>query len=105
MTTTAAEHRKMMIAVRIARARVDWRAASKAPQPPPRSVSPPASHCESLQRADRANSSGRIGRGIGERVLRGARAAPYHPAERTAEYDHRDAAITKKDSRGLVTTS
>ena len=96
-----------MIAVSSARARVDCRAASKA-----RSTAPPKRDCatrlagEGLQRADRADQFGRVGRGIGERVLRGAR-APAHRAARTRRAAARSPgsrASTKSDRRGLVTT-
>ena len=66
-----------------ARARSSRRAASKA-----RSTAAAKRDCasrlvgEGLQGADRADQLGRIGRGVGERVLRGARAPPHQPPER-----------------------
>ena len=81
-----------MIAVRIARARVDWIAApigaldrGGEARPRQRLVG------EGLQRAHRADQLGRIGGGVGERVLRGARAPPHRAAEADErQHDHRN---------------
>ena len=107
MTTTLPNTRKMMIAVRTARARVDWIA-------PPEGALDRGGEArlrqplvgEGLQRAHRADQLGRIGRGVGERVLRGARAAPHQrgrsrPAAARSPGWRR---ARRPESRGLVTT-
>ena len=90
----AGEHEKDAIAVRIARAVMESRAAVKARSTAARKR-PRRQRLvgEGLQHAHRADQLGRIGGGVGERVLRRARA----PADRAAEaverqHDHRDGA-------------
>mgnify|MGYP003694196947 CR=1 FL=1 len=82
----------MAIAVRMARARIESRAATKA-----RSTAAPKRLLrqrlvgEGLQHAHRADQFGCIGGGVGERVLRRARAPAHRAAEAVErQHDHRD---------------
>ena len=96
-----------MIAVSTARAWVDCRAACERALDrgaEARLRQPLAG--EGLQRAHRADQLGRVGGGVGERVLRGARAAPHQRGRRrpAAARSPGSPASTNTDSRGLVTT-
>ena len=82
----------MMIAVRIARALVDWIAAPiGALDRFGKRAARQRLVGEGLQRAHRADQLGGIGRGVGKRVLRRARAAPHRAAEADQrQHDQRD---------------